>query len=219
MSLPVFLLEDHKFVTDSYISALRSISVQAEMIISYSLNDAYQKITNTNLKGLQLAILDNSMPPCELHNLRSGEDIAKMLRDMFPEAKIIFISAMLSNFELESILKNVNPEGIVEKSDMDYSELCVILQKVLNGEVFYSARVHKTLLENEGKYLFLDALNIEIIELLAQGIATKNLPNYLPLSLSGVHKRKAKIKAALNIDSGSDEAILKEARKKDSSKF
>ena len=71
-----------------------------------------------------------------------------------------------------------------------------------------------TLLENEGKYLFLDALNIEIIELLAQGIATKNLPNYLPLSLSGVHKRKAKIKAALNIDSGSDEAILKEARKK-----
>lgn len=214
MSLPVFLLEDHKYVTDSYIRALRSISVEAEMIISYSLTDAHQKITDPNLKGLQLAILDYSMPPCELNNLRSGEDIAKMIRAMFPEAKIIFISAMLSNFELESILKNVNPEGIVEKSDMDYRDLCMILKKVLEGEVFYSERVHKTLRENEGKYLFLDALNIEIIELLAQGIATKNLPNYLPLSLSGVHKRKAKIKLALNIDSGSDEAILKEARKK-----
>jgi DNA-binding NarL/FixJ family response regulator len=214
MSLPVFLLEDHKYVADSYISALRSISVEAEMIISYSLTDALQKITNTNLKGLQLAVLDYSMPPCELNNIRSGEDIAKMIRAMFPETKIIFISAMLSNFELESILKNVNPEGIVEKSDMDYSELCMILQKVLKGEVFYSARVHKTLRENEGKYLFLDALNIEIIELLAQGIATKNLPNYLPLSLSGVHKRKAKIKEILNIEGGSDEAILKEARKK-----
>jgi CheY-like chemotaxis protein len=120
MSLPVFLLEDHKYVADSYISALRSISVEAEMIISYSLTDALQKITNTNLKGLQLAVLDYSMPPCELNNIRSGEDIAKMIRAMFPETKIIFISAILSNFELESILKNVNPEGIVEKSDMDY---------------------------------------------------------------------------------------------------
>jgi DNA-binding NarL/FixJ family response regulator len=90
----------------------------------------------------------------------------------------------------------------------------MILQKVLEGEVFYSARVHKTLRENEGKYLFFDALNIELIELLAQGIATKNLPNYLPLSLSGVHKRKAKIKEILNIEGGSDEVILKEARKK-----
>lgn len=213
MILPVFLLEDHKYVTESYIGALRSMSIEAEMVISYSLTDAYQKITNANLKGLQLAILDYSMPSCELYNLRSGEDIAKMIRAMFPETKIIFISAMLSNFELESILKNVNPEGIVEKSDMDYRDLCMILKKVLEGEVFYSARVHKTLRENEGKHLFMDALNIEIIELLAQGIATKNLPNYLPLSLSGVHKRKAKIKEILNIEVGSDEAILKEARK------
>jgi two-component system response regulator NreC len=55
---------------------------------------------------------------------------------------------------------------------------------------------------------------LKIIELISQGITTKNLPNYVPLSLSGVHKRKAKIKAVLNIDNGSDEAIIKEARKK-----
>lgn len=213
MILPVFLLEDHKYVTESYISALRNISVEAEMVISYSLTDALKKLNNKNLKGLQLAI-EYSIPPCEINNLRNGEDIAKIIRDMFPEAKIIIISAMFSNFELESVLKSINPEGIIEKSDMDFSELCLILQKVLNGEVFYSARVHKTLLENEAKFPFLDALNVKIIGLLSQGIATKNLPKYLPLSLSGVHKRKAKIKEALNIDTGSDEAIIKEARKK-----
>ena len=163
---------------------------------------------------MQLAILDYSMPPCHLNNLRNGEDIAKMIRVKFPKAKIIFVSAILSSFELESLLKNVNPEGIVEKSDIDFSDLSMILTKIIAGEVFYSAQIHKTIDENKAKYLFLDALNLKIIELLSQGIATKNLPLYLPLSLSGVHKRKAKIKTVLNIDNGSDEAIIKEARNK-----
>ncbi|WP_300976877.1 hypothetical protein [Flavobacterium sp.] len=213
MNLPIFILEDHKYVTDSYIRALQSISVEAEMIISYSLNDAYTKISSATLNGLQLAILDYSMPACKLNNLRSGEDIAKIIRTKFPEAKIIFVSALLSNLELESLLKNVNPEGIVEKPDMDYGDLCLILAKILAGDVFYSAGIHKTLQENQGKLLFMDAINLKIIELLSQGVATKNLPNYLPISLSGIHKRKAKIKALLHIDSGSDELLLKEARK------
>lgn len=214
MSLTVFLLEDHKYVTETYIRAIRSISVKAEMVISYSLNEAYKKITNPNLKELQLAILDYSMPSCQLNNLRNGEDIAKMIRAKFPEAKIIFVSAILSSLEVESLFKNVNPEGIVEKSDIDFSDLSMILTKIIDGEVFYSAQIHKTIDENKAKHLFLDALNLKIIELLAQGIATKNLPNYVPLSLSGIHKRKAKIKALLNIDNGSDEAIIEEARKK-----
>jgi DNA-binding NarL/FixJ family response regulator len=214
MCLPIFILEDHKYVTDIYIRALRSISVKADIVISYSLNEAYKKITDPNLKELQLAILDYSMPPCQLNNLRNGEDIAKMIRAKFPEAKIIFVSAILSSFDLESLLKNVNPEGIVEKSDIDFSDLTMILTKIIAGEVFYSAQIHKTMDENNAKHLFLDALNLKIIELLSQGIATKNLPNYVPLSLSGVHKRKAKIKSVLNIDNGSDEAIIKEARKK-----
>lgn len=214
MHLPVFLLEDHKYVTEAYITALRSIFFEGEIVTSYSLDEAYQKITDSNLKDLQLAILDYSMPPCHLNNLKNGEDIAIIIRAKFPEAKIIFVSATLSSFELESLLKNVNPEGIVEKSDIDFKDLSLILKRVIEGEVFYSHRIHKTINENQTKYLFLDALNLKIIELLSQGIATKNLPNYIPLSLSGVHKRKAKIKAVLNIDNGSDEAIIKEARKK-----
>ena len=214
MHLPAFLLEDHKYVTEAYITALRSIFFGGEIVTSYSLNEAFQKINDPDLKELQLAILDYSMPHCQLNNLRNGEDIAKMIRAKFPNAKIIFVSAILSSFELESLLKNINPEGIVEKSDIDFSDLTMILTKIIAGEVFYSTQIHKTMDENNGKHLFLDALNLKIIELLYQGITTKNLPNYVPLSLSGVHKRKAKIKAVLNIDNGSDEAIIKEARKK-----
>lgn len=214
MSLSVFLLEDHKYVLDAYIRALEYISVEAEMIISFSLEEAHYELTNPNLKELRLAILDYSMPPCELYNLKSGEDIAKIIRSKFPEAMIIFISAMITSNKLESLLKSVNPEGIIEKSDINFSDLCMIFDNVLKGEVFYSKRIHKTIEENQARCLYLDALNVKIIELLSQGIATKNLPHYLPLSLSGVHKRKAKIKAVLNIEVGSDEEIIKEAKEK-----
>jgi DNA-binding NarL/FixJ family response regulator len=213
MSSTIFFLEDHKYVPDSYINVLKHISVEAEMIISFSLQQAYDALSNSNLKELRLAILDYSMPPCELYNLSSGEDIAKIIRAKFPETIIIFISAVITSYKLESLLKNVNPEGIIEKSDVDFSDLYMIFDKVLNGEVFYSKRIHKTIQENQARCHFLDTMSIKIIELLSQGIATKNLPHYLPLSLSGVHKRKARIKAVLNIDKGSDEEIIKEARK------
>jgi DNA-binding NarL/FixJ family response regulator len=58
----------------------------------------------------------------------------------------------------------------------------------------------------------LDTTNRKIIELLAQGIKTKNLPEHLHLSQSAIEKRKATIKDALGIDKGTDEDILKALR-------
>ena len=72
MHLPAFLLEDHKYVTEAYITALRSIFFGGEIVTSYSLNEAFQKINDPDLKELQLAILDYSMPHCQLNNLRNG---------------------------------------------------------------------------------------------------------------------------------------------------
>ena len=59
----------------------------------------------------------------------------------------------------------------------------------------------------------MDNYNRQILLLLSQGIKTKNLPDLLHLSKSAIDKRKAIIKQIFGIDKGTDEDILKEARR------
>ena len=154
------------------------------------------------------------MPEYLEKNLKNGEDLARLLRTKYPEIKIIFISGYLNKLTLSSIIKNINPEGLIEKSDLDYDSIHVIFKKIIEGEVYKSERINKTINENRTNNIHFDSLNRQLILLISQGITTKNIPNYLPLTLSAVHKRKSKIKELLQIDSGNDEDIIRESRKK-----
>lgn len=59
----------------------------------------------------------------------------------------------------------------------------------------------------------LDSYNRQIIMLLSQGVKTKNFHDYINLSTSAIEKRKVVIKDYLGIIKGTDEDILREARK------
>ena len=52
----------------------------------------------------------------------------------------------------------------------------------------------------------------KILQLIEEGIKTINLPNFIPLSLSTIEKRKANIKKQLIMDAGSDKELLDAAR-------
>jgi len=53
----------------------------------------------------------------------------------------------------------------------------------------------------------------KILQLIAQGIKTINLPDFIPLSLSSIEKRKANIKKQLILNSGSDKELIDIAKK------
>ena len=72
------------------------------------------------------------------------------------------------------------------------------------------------LLENynlimENQNIEIDAIELKIIQLLAQGIRNKNLGIHLHLSNSAVEKRKQKLKKKLNLI-GNDEDLLRRAK-------
>jgi hypothetical protein len=48
--------------------------------------------------------------------------------------------------------------------------------------------------------------------LIAQGIKTINLPDFIPLSLSSIEKRKANIKKQLILNSGTDKELIDVAK-------
>jgi two-component system response regulator NreC len=63
----------------------------------------------------------------------------------------------------------------------------------------------------ENQNIEIDAIELKIIQLLAQGIRNKNLRNYLHLSNSSIEKRKQKLKKKLNLI-GNDEDLLRKAK-------
>lgn len=57
----------------------------------------------------------------------------------------------------------------------------------------------------------LDEYDFKILLLLKDGIKTKNLPEYIPLSLGTINHRKANLKIVFNIESGDDCEIVKKS--------
>ena len=85
----------------------------------------------------------------------------------------------------------------------------------MKGGTYYSPTVKKGIKEITSKDLYLDNYNRQIIFLLSKGVKSKSLPNYLPLSMSAIDKRKAQIKDYFLIEKGNDEDIIREAKKLD----
>lgn len=208
----IFILERCKFVTEIYLRAINCISQEYKIHVSNSLTDANNKLLTRKLLGLNLIIVDYRIKDEELNSFISTENFILSLRMVYSNVKIIYLTDFINGNELLNFSKLIQPEALVDKNEVDFDELCSIFKIVMDGGNFYAKTINIGMKHNKSFVNYLGPLNLKIILLLSQGIATKNLPKYLPLSLSGIHKRKAKIKSLLNIDDGTDEMIIRQAK-------
>lgn len=118
------------------------------------------------------------------------------------------------SYRIHNILKTINPEGFLIKSDLTSSELANAFQNILENPPYYSNTVNSFLRKTITSDIFVDEKNRKILHLLSQGIKTKNLAEHVGLSLSAVEKRKKHLKSIFSVEDGQDETLLREARKK-----
>lgn len=214
--MDVLIIDDHPTQIHGYKSIL-SFNESSEPInitACHNCTEAFKVITTVQNKNrFALAIIDYSIPPFEEKNLFNGQDVARLLQDQCPETKIAIITSHTEAIVLYNVLKKVNPQGLLVKSDMDGEELLEAYSEITKGNTYYSETVKKAKKVLLSKEELLDTTNRKILELLAQGIKTKNLPAHLSLSQSAIEKRKSTIKDVLGITKGNDEDILREVRK------
>ena len=146
--------------------------------------------------------------------ITSGEDLAKYARKMLPDAKIIILTMYNESYRIHNILKTINPEGLLIKSDLTSSELSSAFLNILENPPYYSSTVNNFLRKTITTDIFVDEKNRKILHLLSQGVKTKNLAEHVSLSLSAVEKRKKQLKELFSVEDGQDETLLKEAREK-----
>ena len=210
--MDVLIVEDHFLMIEGYKNLLL-INQQYHIDITSLRNcEEFYHYINSSRTPPKVVILDLQLPTYKLQDLTSGTDLAVLIRKLWPNLKLIIATSHVEAFLLDNIIKTIKPEGLLVKSDFTPEEFILAFNKIMEGEEYYSETVIRHLKKLGSDDFYLDKYNRQIISLLAQGIASKNLPQYLPLSMSAIDKRKAQIRDCFLLGKGSDEDIIREAK-------
>jgi len=211
----ILIVDDHPFIIEAYkntIAGYHPSQFEFNITQANDCRSAYDIITNPNMIPYDVAFFDISMPPYEEKNILSGEDLAKLMKNVLPSCRIILLTMHTESLKINNIIKSINPNGLIIKNDLTFDELLTAFDKILKNENYYSQTVVKFVSQNVGENILIDDFDRQILYHLSRGVKTKNIPLHMPLSLSAVEKRKLNLKDLFQIREGGDEDLLREAK-------
>jgi DNA-binding NarL/FixJ family response regulator len=219
IKINILIVDDHPFIIEGYKNALNGYNSKGkyEFVITQAKDckTGYEAITEQSRdEPFGLSFFDLSMPIYEEKGIYSGEDLAVLVRNNMPDCKIILLTMHTELLKINTIIKNVNPDGLVIKNDLTYDELLLAIDKILKCENYYSQTVVQLVSQINNDAVEMDAFDKQILYHLSKGIKSKDIPQYVPLSSNAIEKRKASIKDSLSIIEGSDVDLVRVAKEK-----
>ncbi len=216
--LNVLMVDDHPMIIEGYKNTLLSkyqdtFSITVE--IASDCDEAQDLIKKrAKTKPYDLAMIDIKVPASKDGTITSGVDIAIMLKEYHPQSYIMILTMHNEGNRIHNILQNINPEGFLIKSDLSSREFARAFEDVVEGKTYYSATVNNHFRKTISNNFSLDQKNLQILYHISRGVRTKNLSNYINLSLSAIEKRKNYIKELFDMKAANDEQLIEEARKR-----
>ena len=214
----VLIIDDHPLICDSYRDALQTVmnrngNLQMKIETAGNCDVAKEKILNTNAKGgWDLVFLDIRLPPSKDRRILSGEDLGEMIRQHHPLAKIIVATTFNDNYRIQNIFQSIDPEGFLIKNDMDTPELVEAIFKIMQGGLHYTSTVANLLRKKMNTNINIDKTDRQILYEISIGTKMKDLPNFVPLSIAGIEKRKRILKRIFDVEDQGDKALILKAR-------
>jgi DNA-binding NarL/FixJ family response regulator len=218
-SIRILMIDDHPMIIEGYQNTLQFTKKESQILdidIANNCDEAVSFMDKSvkNNRPYQVLFVDISLPPSKDGLMNSGEDLAIYARKVLPKAKVIILTMFDESYRIHNIIKTINPEGFLIKSDLTSSELASAFQAVLHNPPFYSGTVNSHLRKTNESDIIIDDKNRKILYLLSQGAKNKSLAAHLDISLSAIEKRKKQLKEIFLIDDGQDETLINEARKR-----
>lgn len=203
----VLIAEDFE---SSNISVQKTVSELAIPQIDHVFycDDAFSKIQKalTNGKAYDLLITDlNFEEDHFVQQLKSGEELIEVVKELQPEIKVLVFSANNKSGIIDKLFKDYGIDAYVRKARSDAKDLKRAITALSNNEKYMSIDVKQSV-RKLNTYEFSD-YDIMLISLLAQGVLVKHIPLYLeknnikPFGLSSVEKRISLLRDALEVTS------------------
>jgi DNA-binding NarL/FixJ family response regulator len=211
----IIIVDDHPFIIQGYINAItRYNPKEYEFFISqaHDCRSAYDIITNPETEAFDVAFLDISMPSYEEKGIFTGEDLAKLIFEYMPNCKIILLTMYTELLKIKTIIDLINPNGLVIKNDLTFDELLFAFDKVLKNEIYYSPSILKMMSQLDQDALEIDQFDKQILFHLSKGTKTVDIPQYIPITLGAIERRKVNLKELFKLEEGSDIDLIREAK-------
>ena len=213
----ILIVDDHPFIIQGYKNAITRYKPEEFEFVITQANDcekAYNIITDGSIDHFDIAFLDISMPSYEEKNIFSGEDLAKLLLEYMPNCKIILLTMFSELLKIKTIIKTINPHGLVIKNDLTFDELLFAFDTVIKNKKYYSESVIKMISQAEVDTIEIDPLDKQILFHLSKGTKLNDMNQYIPLTLAAIKQRKINLKELLLVEQGSDADLVREAKSK-----
>lgn len=215
-NLNVLIVEDEPLIIGVLQRALEVTS--QKNIIDFkiksvnSADDATFEIRKAvNTTPFDLVLLDISIPASEDKKILSGEDLGIQIRSFFPKVKIMVLTHHNDNYRLNNILKSLNPEGFIIKTDIDFEPLVIAIETVIEDSPFYSKRVLQLMRKHIVNDFTLDTIDRQMLYHISKGAKIKDLINITNLSKGAIDLRKRNLKNLFGIEEGNDRILIAKA--------
>lgn len=217
-TIRILMTDDHPIIIEGYQNTLLATKKESQKLLIDIANNCdesarFMERAVDDEKPYDVLFMDISLPPSVDGRFNSGEDLAKYARKIMPETKIVMLTMFNENYRVHNLIKNIDPEGFLIKSDLTSSELASAFQAVLNNPPFYSGTVNSIVRKSITNDIDIDDVDRKILYLLSQGIRTKSLKDHIDMSMSAIEKRKKHLKLLFDVQDGNDETLLSEARR------
>jgi DNA-binding NarL/FixJ family response regulator len=208
------IIEDEPLMIEPMKLALNQLSesnglLDFDVLTSLDCDTAVHEIERAvKCRPLDLVLLDINLKPSSNGKYLSGEDIGMEIRKYFPNAKIIVLTSHNNNYRLNNILKTLNPDGFLIKSDVDFAKLLDALKTVIDDTPYYSKAILKLMRRHIINDFTLDSIDRQLLYQLSKGAKMKHLSDIIPLSKSAIELRKRNLKDVFGVEEGDDMNLL-----------
>jgi DNA-binding NarL/FixJ family response regulator len=196
MSKPRILLgDDHKLVLEG----LQSVLAREFEIVGIAF-DGRELVAEAERLRPHAVLLDISMP------LLNGIEAARQIKRLLPATKIVFVTQIADRAYVQAAFRDGASAYVLKDSVV--SELVNAVNQALNGFFYVSPSVRKSIPESEltaqanpGE-LFGEALTPrqrEVLQLVAEGKANKEIATVLGVSIKTVEYHKANLMEELGL--------------------
>jgi DNA-binding NarL/FixJ family response regulator len=168
---------------------------------------------DAQLGNYEIVLLDISLPLYKKLNLSSGEDLGLWIRKEYPDTKLFVLTSYSDPLRLNSIIHSISPEGFFIKSEATSIDIVSAIKNIRNNKIALGPTVSKLVLKKSYTYSRLDDISLQILKEISNGTKTVNLPQYIPLSKSGIEKRKRLLKLFFKVKTGNDRELIMNAKK------
>lgn len=214
----VLAIDDHEMISTGYkyiLEAEQFDNFQVRVDIATSFATGKEKI-EMSAKSLKydILLLDIQLFPTHEKDIRSGEDLGVLAREIVPDTKVVFMSSYSDNLRINSIFKSVDPDGYMVKSEIDKKSLRAMVETVINNPPYYTASAFTAIRRRMKNSIEVDEPNKKILYYLSIGTRTKDIGALISMATTTVENRKRQLKILFGIEDGNDIALIEEARKR-----